>query len=101
MAAPARPASTEPHGFDLLASCEQFLQHRGPQRWRAFKQVAGFLERLSDTDLAEQFEDRSFGVGHERTVGVALEAGDAQQSVGLFVEEAAPVEATREMFHEP
>lgn len=42
----------EPHGFHLLASCEQFLQRRGPQRWRSFKQVAGFLERLSHADVA-------------------------------------------------
>jgi hypothetical protein len=63
--------------------------------------VAGFLERLSHADVAEQLEDGAFGVGHERTVNLALEARDAQRSVWLFVEQAAPVEATRKVFGEP
>jgi hypothetical protein len=94
-------SQTEPHGFHLLASCKQFLQRRGPQRWRSCKQVAGFPERLSHADVAEQLEDRAFGVRHARTIGLAREARNAQQSVGLFVEQAAPVEATRKMFGEP
>ena len=97
----ASERQTEPHGLHLRASCEQFLPRSGTQRWRSFQQVAGFLERLSRADVAQQLEDGAFGVGHERTVGLALEARDAQQSVGLFVEQAAPVEATRKMFRKP
>lgn len=56
--------------FTCFASCEQFLQRSGTRKWRSFQQVAGFLERLSHADVAQQLEDGAFGVEHERTVGL-------------------------------
>jgi hypothetical protein len=64
-------------------------------------QVARFLERSSNADLTQQLKDRAFWIGHERAVRLVLKARNSEQRVGLFVEQAETVVATREAFSEP
>jgi hypothetical protein len=94
-------SQTESNGLDLLASREEFLQNACPKRRCSSEKVSGFQERLANANITQQLEDRTFGIGDKRAIGVALKPRNPKERVRFFIEETPAVVGTGKMAGEP
>src|SRR5487761_324668 len=97
----AAELQAEAHGLDAGASLEQLTLHISAQTVAALHQLARFLQRLANTHLAQNLQQRALRHRDERRSLAVLEGPNMQKRVGALLEEPLAVVLGRKALGEP
>jgi len=86
----------EAHGLDAGAPLEQIAEHIGAQAVAALSQLARFLQRLADANLAQDLEQRTLWRRDKRCAFAVLERPNLQRGIGSLIEQPLAVIFGRE-----